>query len=385
VTGITTFDVVPNVGGADVWYPGNDGSGSGLDADTLDGFEASAFAVASDPLTITGAWEFQTAPLLNAANDDELIRYQDTTNNLQIQNKFDTNLDWALIPGTGGVFEEDDRFYYDSTLNRWSSNTDFAITADGGALYMQRGVNAIAAVTTEPTIGDGPVFGTSALETFLESDTGAIQVKGVTSTNLQSGFLLKDGSTTDGRVGFFDGAAELVIEDVNVGAIRIESLTGSIDITASAPCVIDGGEIQLNLSGVSILIGQDYTSATTVSSARVRDGGGTLRDVGFNVMPNDDQGAAFTIGVTNAGHKERYTGAGSEAVTLTDEANIPDGATWVIVNAGTGSLDITITTLTWYDGSGTIQTGNRVLAIAGVATITKRIDGQYEIWGAGLT
>jgi hypothetical protein len=41
VTGATT------VGGSAVWHAGNDGSGSGLDADTLDGNQATAFVLAS--------------------------------------------------------------------------------------------------------------------------------------------------------------------------------------------------------------------------------------------------------------------------------------------------------------------------------------------------
>lgn len=41
-----------------VWHVGNDGSGSGLDADTLDGFHASSFATANSAQSITGRKTF---------------------------------------------------------------------------------------------------------------------------------------------------------------------------------------------------------------------------------------------------------------------------------------------------------------------------------------
>ena len=43
ITGTWSFDVTPTVDGDALWHAGNDGAGSGLDADTLDGLQASAF------------------------------------------------------------------------------------------------------------------------------------------------------------------------------------------------------------------------------------------------------------------------------------------------------------------------------------------------------
>lgn len=80
-----TFAVTPYVGGEQVWHHGNDGSGSGLDADLLDGLEASAFSlsghnhsgvyepvisakgnlVAGDGVTLTGTL---TARLIGTGN-----------------------------------------------------------------------------------------------------------------------------------------------------------------------------------------------------------------------------------------------------------------------------------------------------------------------------
>lgn len=44
ITGTWSFDVTPTVDGDALWHAGNDGAGSGLDADTVDGVQASALA-----------------------------------------------------------------------------------------------------------------------------------------------------------------------------------------------------------------------------------------------------------------------------------------------------------------------------------------------------
>ena len=48
------------VEGSDVWHAGNDGPGSGLDADTLDGYHASALAILSNVNTFTNTMNFMS-------------------------------------------------------------------------------------------------------------------------------------------------------------------------------------------------------------------------------------------------------------------------------------------------------------------------------------
>lgn len=58
-TGTITVD------GSTVWHAGNDGSGSSLDADLLDGYHESSFAKLADNETVSGTWDFTntiTAP-----------------------------------------------------------------------------------------------------------------------------------------------------------------------------------------------------------------------------------------------------------------------------------------------------------------------------------
>lgn len=58
------------IGGASVWHPGNQGAGSGLDADRLDGSEADAFASATELADLSGRMdEVETRLALNTVRD----------------------------------------------------------------------------------------------------------------------------------------------------------------------------------------------------------------------------------------------------------------------------------------------------------------------------
>jgi hypothetical protein len=50
-----------SISGSTVWHAGNDGAGSGLDADTLDGVQGSAYAALAGTQTFTGLKNFQAA------------------------------------------------------------------------------------------------------------------------------------------------------------------------------------------------------------------------------------------------------------------------------------------------------------------------------------
>jgi hypothetical protein len=56
---VPTAAGVPTLGGDKIFHAGNDGAGSGLDADTLDGVEGVGYIKpADDPVTVTGVWAF---------------------------------------------------------------------------------------------------------------------------------------------------------------------------------------------------------------------------------------------------------------------------------------------------------------------------------------
>jgi hypothetical protein len=63
-----------------VWHAGNDGAGSGLDADTLDGVEGSAYAALAGTQTFTGAKDFTGGLQLSGVNVVNLSATQTLTN-----------------------------------------------------------------------------------------------------------------------------------------------------------------------------------------------------------------------------------------------------------------------------------------------------------------
>jgi hypothetical protein len=84
------FSAVPHVGvGNPVWYTGNDGSGSGLDADLLDGNHASAFLIAS-PTSIT----------IDGTQDQTIST---TTHSLEIKNAGATSSGGLVLQGSDGT------------------------------------------------------------------------------------------------------------------------------------------------------------------------------------------------------------------------------------------------------------------------------------------
>lgn len=88
---------------------------------------------------------------------------------------------------------------------------------------------------------------------------------------------------------------------------------------------------------------------------------------------------------TDAGKMLFYSGSGGHTLTL--DADLPSsGGIVTIMNGGSAALTIAASgTLSWMNGSGTISTGNRTLAVGGIVTARHASSGDYHIWGAGLS
>lgn len=91
------------VGGNTVWHAGNDGAGSGLDADTLDGVQGSAFATLAGSQTFTGQKTFtvngSAVNVLNS-NQNYFTTYQRSSSIVGYTGADTTNFYWF---DAGGV------------------------------------------------------------------------------------------------------------------------------------------------------------------------------------------------------------------------------------------------------------------------------------------
>ncbi len=93
------------IGGYKVWHAGNDGAGSGLDADKLDGYDASAFPRKDEAATITGSWTFNTTTKIGGGLSVGTIASPAYTLDVAGAGRFTSNLavGGTLTAGSVGV------------------------------------------------------------------------------------------------------------------------------------------------------------------------------------------------------------------------------------------------------------------------------------------
>lgn len=127
-TGVVALTATPTVSGNSVWHAGNDGSGSGLDADTVDGVQASSFIRSDTQDSITGPIEF---------TDGTLQTYDPTSGS----SGSDTATDVAIALGSGHRIVGHSGGYIRS-LFEWDYAGD--ITIGQGSTSLIAGINFIS-------------------------------------------------------------------------------------------------------------------------------------------------------------------------------------------------------------------------------------------------
>ena len=125
-----------------------------------------------------------------------------------------------------------------------------------------------------------------------------------------------------------------------------------------------------------------------VTSAKLAAGSVTRAKAGndlLGVAPNAQSGA-YTLALTDIGAHVYSTNAGAQTITVPTNASVafPVGAAISLVNNGTTAITISTTGITLKQ-AGTTNTGNRTLAVNGLATLLKVATDTWFISGAGLT
>lgn len=109
-------------------------------------------------------------------------------------------------------------------------------------------------------------------------------------------------------------------------------------------------------------------------------------EVGYrNIVGGGTFSGNTSAGTTDRGGIFRYTGSGGN--TLTFPNTVATNGIMSVVNEGTGTLTLagSSVTLSWFNGSGTISTGSRTLAVGGVATVWYISSSAAYVWGTGIT
>lgn len=132
-----------------------------------------------------------------------------------------------------------------------------------------------------------------------------------------------------------------------------------------------------------ISIANGGTGATTAAAALTALGGLGSQ---YQRLPQTTKSAAFTFTPAMDGGHVRYTGAAATA-TIDTNANqaFSVGAVVLVINDGSGALTIATATgpaLVWAVSN---ATGNRTLAVGGIASIIQVATDRWFISGSGLS
>jgi len=199
--------------------------------------------------------------------------------------------------------------------------------------------------------------------------------------------LYADAATVSIRVE--DGAGALVFSANSVAAFSVGLSGGTTGLTASGSPVTGSGTITL---GGTLVVANGGTGATTAAGARANLGAaasgantditaldqdvtvtatGTIAagSIGFRGVPQNAQGATYTLALADAGRHIAIT-TGGVVIPANGTTAFPIGTTIVIYNDSNATQTISITTDTLRQ-AGTTNTGTRTLAVYGVASLIK--------------
>ena len=362
-----------------IWHQGNDGSGSGLDADTLDGLQASSFvrtdagSSMSGNLTLTSAGQY---PLnINGGNDGKIVLQGSSSPYMYFR---EGTTDKAYLQWTtNGLFT-----IYNSEQGKGLA-LGSTLTWDGGT------------VVTSANVGSGGVLSSSAV---YVNDLYASNWFRNTASNegiyneVNSNHFYSDGAQT-WALAYNGASGGLTIRDGHNG--NAKGYLWATDNNEIGLLNMNGGwSIRCNSSSQSAFYGTAYPSASNshdlgTSSYKWKDGyfHGTVNDGkgSLRSIPQNYRTSAYTLVASDAGKHIYYSGGAAAITVPTNTFSVGDAITVISANSST---DITIAQgsgVTIYfanDGS----TGTRTLASKGMCTlICVSGTNTFSISGSGLT
>lgn len=127
------------------------------------------------------------------------------------------------------------------------------------------------------------------------------------------------------------------------------------------------------------------TTAATVGGQNVCLANGTNCPTGGSSLPVRSISTTDNTQASDCGKVILFTGAGSQTFTL--DADPAVNCVLTFINNGSAATSLAASgTLTWFNGSGTNNTGTRTIQVGGVVTATVLSSaGSWQIWGAGIS
>jgi hypothetical protein len=188
-------------------------------------------------------------------------------------------------------------------------------------------------------------------------------------------------STASGNVITFPSTSGFLITSNNISALTIGTGLAGTSYNVTTPTTISIDSSVVTLSGSQNLTNKTVTSLS--NSSTVLDSSGNSWQFGFRNMPQSPTPSGNLALGDSGKHVYLLTGAG---VTVPPNSSVPFeiGSVITVISSATS---VTIT-----QGSGvtlklanSASTGNRTLAVNGIATLLKVATDTWYIFGLGLT
>ena len=281
---------------------------------------------------------------------------------------FTCDNDSTIPQGATYVVHNDDT--EDITIAQGSGVTIALLAAGGppvtGNILIEQGGIATVYKYSDTEFWVWGSVGASTVITNLD-DLNDVDLTGAANNDL----LFRSGGN------WIDTAGALTWDGSNFSATNIGNIAEANLVDKSATETITG---TWTLDG-------PVTTADYGTGGRVKDGLDASRPVGFNSMPVYEIDASDTFDLAHNGMIWHKDAGGAVTFTCANDANIPQGATYVVHNDDTE--DITIAegsgvTISLLAAGGAPTTGNVTLEQGGIVTVYKYSDTEFWVWGSAF-
>ena len=359
-----------------VWHGGNDGSGSGLDADTLDGVQGASYLRSDTNDTFNGSLTINTSSneaLSVTGPSAPYIRLKDNTNANRSYWQYSSGDVWIWNEYRGqGLKLSTQPYFWDASayreiihqnnvgssgaLSNSSVYVDKLYATDGVGVY-NSGWNYFESTTSGLYWNGGSAAGWH----IYPSDTNYMRFRSGASNQVGIEMKTTD-NTTRGYVYANNGYQIGFLNQSQSWILRCDSSLNTTFFGAVYP-----------YANNSYSLGTSNNRWNTIYGTTVYDGKGDVRKI-----PQNYQASNYTLVASDSGKHILADGN----ITWTDNT-FGAGDAITIVNASGGDITITKGTNMYNSADGT--NANRTLASKGMATILWASGTSSYISGAGLS
>ena len=266
---------------------------------------------------------------------------------------------------------------------RFIGDTGSAFNLGGYIQVVHNATTGASDLPTQMTFGVTPDGSATARHAFNISEDSVINYAGSTVGLYQ--IYNNTGAT---RFMYIQAQSAGVSVAADQASSTVNLVSKNAGGTAYATVVANGDNAYLAYQGSGAVATQDRAANGKAAGAQVTDGTGSLRDIGFNVLPYNQQDATYTIARADCGYILTHGSGSAHTWTLpaSSDTTMPETACIMCLNAGAGVVTLAPgsgVTLTWLSGV-SASNGSRTLAQGGIATLWRLSASQWYVWGTGL-